>query len=125
MSLFECGEFRSHSGIRLPYKIDCDYLSDEDIECIAEIISSKVEFGVVQGIPKGGCRLANALDKYAVWDAPFNILIVDDVMTTGKSLDKAKAEQPPQVHPDDVLGYVIFARGTLPSWVNAVFTLNV
>ena len=122
MSLFECGEFRSHSGVMLPYKIDCDALSDEDIECVAKIISSKIEFGVVQCIPKGGCRIAMALEKYAVWEAPFNILIVDDVLTTGASMKKAKAEQPPQVHPNDVIGYVIFARGTLPSWVNAVFT---
>jgi len=124
-TLFKRGEFISHSGKLLPYKIDCDALTNEDIECIADIIASKVEFGVVQGIPRGGCRLANALEKHInTPDAPFQILIVDDVCTTGASFEKAKAEQPPQVHPDDVVGYVIFARGKLPDWVKAVFTVN-
>ena len=123
MSLFDCGTFVSHSGVRLPFKIDCDALTDEDIECIAEIIASNVDFGVVEGISRGGDRLAAELEQYTVWQAPFNILIVDDVLTTGKSMEKRKAGQPPQVHPDDVIGYVIFARGTLPSWVNAVFRM--
>lgn len=121
MSLFERGEFLSHSGARLPYKIDCGALTSEDIECIAEIIASKVDFGVVEGISTGGDRLAMELEQYTNWVAPFNVLIVDDVLTTGKSMEKRKAGQPPQVHPDDVIGFVIFARGTLPSWVDAVF----
>lgn len=123
MSLFECGTFVSHSGIRLPFEIDCDALTSEDIECIAEIIASKIDFGVVEGISRGGDRLAMALEQYTDWAAPFNVLIVDDVLTTGKSMEKRKAGQPPQVHPDDVIGYVIFARGTLPSWVSSVFRM--
>ena len=123
MSLFDCGTFVSHSGMRLPFKIDCDALSDEDIECIAEILASKVDFGVVEGISTGGDRLAEALEKYARWEAPFQILIVDDVLTTGRSMERKKAGQPPQVHEDDIIGFVIFARGTLPSWVGAVFRM--
>lgn len=53
MSLFERGDFISHSGDVLPFKINCDYLLDEDIRCIAEIIASKVDFGVVEGISRG------------------------------------------------------------------------
>ena len=125
MSLFECGEFVSHSGIRLPYKINCDALSDDDIECIAEYIAGKIKygFGIVQGVPTGGDRLAEALEEYAVWEAPFQILIVDDVLTTGMSMEERKAGQPPQVHELDVVGWVIFARGKLPSWCHAVFRM--
>jgi orotate phosphoribosyltransferase len=122
MNLFKQGVFTSHSGRNLPYKIDCDALTDEDIGCLAFIIASETSFGIVEGIPKGGCRLAAALEPYAKPDAPFNILIVDDVLTTGASMEAVKAAQPPEVHPDDVIGWVIFARAEPPPWVNAVFT---
>lgn len=123
MGLFECGEFVSHSGDVLPFKIDCDVLTDEDIDCIAEIIALKVDFGVVEGISRGGCRLADALEKYAKWDAPFICLVVDDVCTTGSSLEHWKARQSPLIHRDDIVGWVIFARGELPSWANAIFKM--
>ena len=113
MSLFECDES--------DFKIDCDSLSDDDIHCIAKYISSKVDFGVVEGISRGGDRLAMALEQYAEWYAPFNILMVDDVLNTGALMEKRKAGQPPQVHELDVVGWVIFARGKLPSWCHAVF----
>ena len=124
MTLFKRGKFTSHSGIELDFKIECDALTDDDIECVAEYIASKVDFGVVEGIPRGGIRLADALEKYAVWESPFNILIVDDVLTTGTSVERAKADQPPQVHPDDVIGFVIFARTKPPDWVHAMFVLG-
>jgi len=123
MTIFKHGDFISHSGVVLPFKIDCDGLTDEDVECVAEHIASKTDFGMVQGVPRGGCRLAAALEKRVNNpDAPFNILIVDDVLTTGASMEVAKAAQPPQVHPSDVVGWVVFARGELPSWVRAVFS---
>ena len=121
--LFEKVIFTSHSGKKLLFKIDCDALTNEDIECIAEFIASKTEFGVVDGIPRGGIRLANALEKYAVIDAPFNYLIVDDVFTTGTSMEAHKAKLSPLINPNDVVGWVIFARGKLPLWINAMFQL--
>lgn len=121
MTLFKQGVFTAHSGQELPYKIDCDALTDEDIECIAFIIASKTSFGVVEGIPSGGCRLADALEPYAEIEASFNMLIVDDVLTSGASMEEWKPRHVSRISPDDITGWVIFARGDVPKWVNAVF----
>jgi len=45
---------------------------------------------------------------------------VDDVLTTGASMEQWKAKQP---NPDNVAGWVIFARTSPPEWVNAVFEM--
>lgn len=131
MALFKRGKFVSHAGAELDFKIECDALTDEDIECIAEYIVSKTDFRfMVQSIPRGGNRLAEAIERCAgmedcsIPEAPFSIMIVDDVFTTGMSMEKAKAEQPVQVHTDDVVGWVIFARSETPNWVNAVFSME-
>ena len=109
------------SRLTLPFKINCDLLAQEDINCIAEYIASKCEFGVALGIVRGGIRLAEALEPYAVQDAPFNILIVDDVLTTGQSMEQSKAKLPPQIHWDDVIGWVIFAITEPAPWIKYVF----
>ena len=126
MTLFKRGNFTSHSGIELPYKIECDALTDDDIECVAEYIASKMDCRfMVQDIAQGSCRLATALEKHERCDAPFVILLVDEVLLTPSSMKMAKDAQPPQVHKDDIIGWVIFARGELPSWIHAVFTMEI
>ncbi len=89
MSLFKLGEFTSHSGLQLSYKIDCDALTDEDVECCAKLISQVYTFTDVHGIDTGGTRLARALVKYCTTNEKHTLLIVDDVMTTGFSITKA------------------------------------
>ncbi len=64
MSLFNHGDFLLHSGSRSKYLIDCNSLSDNDIETFAKIISDDVKFSSVEGIPTGGLRLAKTLEKY-------------------------------------------------------------
>jgi len=121
MTLFESGEFKSHSGKTLPFKIDCDYLNNDDIDCIAKYIASKCTFGMVIGIPSGGDRLADALEQHVKTDAPFNVLIVDDVLTTGASMEYEKASMLGHVHKDDIIGWVIFARAEPAQWINYMF----
>lgn len=119
-TLIQYGEFRSHSGVLLPYKIDCDALSDGTLEGIAQVIASKFRFGEVIGIPRGGLRLATALADHSIPGYP--PIVVDDVMTTGGSMEETRAKLP---EPEKVNGIVIFNRSpSPPSWVWSNFTVN-
>ncbi len=119
--LMDCNKFKSHSGLDLGFKIECDVLGYEDIQCIAKLIAKVQSFRYVHGIKRGGTRLAVALREY-VDDSSNTILIVDDVLTTGRSMEKVKEIY--QSTGLNIVGWVIFARGEVPEWVNAVFTLN-
>lgn len=116
MALFVDSEFTGHAGGKLKFKIECDALSDEDIETIASIIARSYTFRSVHGIPRGGLRLAKALQKHC--SAEGSVLIVDDVLTSGASMEEAKKKI------GSAIGIVIFARGIRPNWVKAVFELS-
>lgn len=115
MSLFNVGKFKLHSGSNSSFKIDCDYLSNSDIEALASLIADIIGFGKVIGVPRGGIRLAKALEKYCSDNN--TTLIVDDVLTTGNSMEEAKSK----LEDEKVIGVVIFARGKCPSWVISLF----
>ena len=116
MTLFENKPFVSHSGVRLPFKINCDALRDKDIATIATIVHRRFAFSKVHPIPRGGTRLAKALEQFCVPGA--GTIIVDDVFTTGASMKKAWHEIG-----HDSIGVVIYARNRCPSWVYPVFRL--
>lgn len=120
MSLIKYEPFVSHSGINLDWKIECDALSDSSIESIAKIISRRFLFSDVYGIPRGGTRLANALAPYCA-NKNDQFLIVDDVYTTGRSMEEAKNS----IKSDNVLGIVIFSRGALPQWIYSLFMCGI
>lgn len=87
MSLFNLGNFRLHSGEESNFKIDCDYLSFGDIECLCYLLSKKIpEFSHVYGVPNGGLILEKELRKYCRPLIPNRVLIIDDVLTTGNSI---------------------------------------
>ena len=116
MGLFRKGKFKSHSGVSLDWKIDCDALSGEDIETLAKVIGENLVFGSVIGIPSGGLRLAKALSRYARVGP---VLIVDDVMTTGASME---TERKKHIRP---IGVVLFNRsGKDIGWITSMFTLT-
>ena len=125
------GDFTSHAGLKLPWKIECDALTDEEIETFALIISKRVKFKTVFGIPRGGIRIANTLEKYADPDGQDH-LIVDDVYTTGTSMKQAAADfhkANPKFYNGrrSVVGYVLFARnpiGLYDGWINPVFQMT-
>jgi orotate phosphoribosyltransferase len=122
-NLFQYGEFILHSGDESHLKIDCDALSDKDINTIALIISEKLEFSAVVGIPKGGMRLAQALTKYVKNTGA--VLIVDDVLTTGNSMTKKYDEIKSSYKDKNIVGVVIFARGKCPYWVIPIFSVSI
>ncbi len=120
MNLFQYGKFVLNSGRISEIKIDCDALEEQDIETIAFMISKIVKpFVSVEGIPTGGLRLAKALEKYKIPGAWNPHLIVDDVLTTGNSMLKAKEKY----IPEEVIGIVIFARCCCPNWIRSLFPL--
>lgn len=115
VTLFKKGIFKSAAGILLPWKIECDALTDEDWETIAFIIASKCEFGSVFGVPTGGEKLAKALEKYITVGLSVK-LVVDDVFTTGTTLKKYVG-----IH--DIV-WVVFARNQPPKNINALWTFT-
>jgi orotate phosphoribosyltransferase len=116
-SLFAMGNFVLHSGARSRWKIDCDMLGDEDWATLAMMITERIPrpFGSVIGIPRGGLTLAQALKPYAT-EGP--TLIVDDVLTTGNSMELLRRQIP------NAMGAVVFARGPCPSWVVPLFQMG-
>lgn len=112
--LFQRKAFVSHAGLPLTWKVECDALTDEDWCALAWVISQHMSFMTVEGVPTGGLKLAAALQRYCQADAS-NMLIVDDVYTTGASMEAQRAGR-------DAIGCVVFAR-TQPTqpWIRAVW----
>lgn len=125
LALFQAGRFELHAGEVSFFKIDCDALTDTDIKTLAMMIAQRVPpFGTVEGVPTGGTRLADALRVYArpghLRRGSFGakeLLIVDDVWTTGTSMENQRGSR-------DAIGAVIFARREPASWVTPLFTLD-
>ena len=112
--LFEWGKFIGAGGGELNWKIECNALTDDDWQCIANVAAPKLgNFSSIHGVPTGGFPLERALRLFITPDGP--PLIVDDVWTTGKSLSYfAKGGQ-------GWHSFVLFARGELPRNVTAFF----
>jgi len=132
MNLFRrLDNFKLHSGKITTWKIECDALKKADWKTLAYMIAGRVAFSRVIGVPKGGLPLAKALKEYcletdsSVTKRPFPTLIVDDVLTTGGSMEEAKAkiQQFEKVSDEDIIGYVVFARDIPPDWVKPLFLL--
>ena len=114
--LFARGEFLLASDSVSDWKVECDALTDADVHTLAILMSRIVgSYGSVEGVPTGGWRFAKELESFIVpgrADGP--LLIVDDVFTTGGSMERHRAGR-------DAIGVVAFARGPLPEWIQAVW----
>lgn len=118
MSLLQWGDFIGHSGDLLHFKIECDALTDADWEAAAHLVLERVPepFSEVEGVPRGGLKLARPLERYATRNGLHLPLIVDDVWTTGGSMEAHRAGR-------DAIGAVLFARNPVAAWVRPVFQL--
>jgi len=112
------GEFVSNAGHRLPFKIELDELTDADWDCLARMVAGEFAFSTVEGVPTGGLRFAEALQKYVSPPRVNVLLLVDDVLTTGGSMERQRAGR-------DAMGVVVFARSKpVPSWIIPIFRLG-
>lgn len=120
MPLFERGDFTLASGVKSPWKIECDALTLDDWGTLALMLAERLPpFSVVYAVPDGGLLLAEALDDYAS-EGP--ALVVDDVWTTGGSMQRyiSRYRINWEIAP---LKAVVFARTRVPEGVVALFTM--
>jgi orotate phosphoribosyltransferase len=116
-NLFQTGDFLLASGARSAWNIDCDALVPEDWAGLARIASEVLPpFGVVEGVPRGGLPFAEALRRHAAPGCPV-LLIAEDVVTTGGSLERCRAGR-------EALGVAVFCRGRCPGWVVPLFRMS-
>ena len=88
---------------------------------IMEITSPFIE---AIGIPRGGTKLGSLLNQYGTGKREDPICIVDDVLTTGGSMDEFLQKRQWR-NPTDYMGWVVFARTKPPKCVTALFQMPV
>ena len=123
MNLFQSVDFKSHAGLDLSWKIEMDALEDEEWVTISQMILELSEpFREAIGVPRGGTRLGKLLNQHGTGKKDNPILIVDDVLTTGGSMEEFKRKRLFR-NPTKYIGWVVFARGYPPSWCKALFQM--
>jgi len=127
MDLFQQSNFKSHAGLDLTWKIECDAISDAEWACFARMISELETrpFSDVIGIPRGGVKLENELLNYVSGNKDDPVLIVDDVWTTGSSFNEFVGIQSIEkiVENKGWFGWCVFARTTTNNHVTALFQM--
>ncbi len=122
--LYHFGNFVSHSGLKLEFKIDCDSLVAADWEALAAALRLLVPpFRAVYGIPMGGLPLAEAMRPYVALDS-YKTLIVDDVCTTGNSFREFAKSIARRTSDPDVICAAVYQRNSDIGWVTSLFTLD-
>ena len=136
-NLFVRKDWIMHSGGLAHYKIECDALTEDDYATLAFIVCEKLQrytrplsgchnSGIkrVIGIPRGGILFAEAIEREIQerggYDANGIVVIVDDVLTTGRSMEEARAA----CGDSAPCGVVIFARGRCPDWIKPIFEMH-
>ena len=130
--LFKSINFKSHSGLNLSWKIECEALSDPEWATISKMIMELTPpFQQAVGIPRGGVKLGDLLNEHATGNEKDPVCIVDDVLATGESMEQFLSQyQRKELHswnrtvPFMAIGWVVFARARTPDWVSALFQMN-
>ena len=119
--LFQKIDFKSHSGLDLTWKIEMDALGKKDWKCLAHMIMEYEHrpFCEVIGIPSGGVYLGALLSEYSTKNKEHPYLLVDDVLTTGRSMEEYAKK-----YNNNVIGWVVFSRTRLHSdWITPLFEM--
>jgi hypothetical protein len=118
MNLFQLGNFVLASGRNESFKIECDALAEDDWTCLAYLLFQRLPaFGKVEGVPKGGLKLAEKMQIYCTRGCE-TLLIVDDVYTTGGSLERFRDGR-------EAIGAVIFSRTkVIDRGISALFVMQ-
>jgi len=120
--LVQLGDHKLNAGKRSCYKLVCDQFIADNVEALAWMLRQLAgPYGSVAGIPRGGLSLAAAMEKYRDRSLERTLLLVDDVITTGGSLNRERERLAGQY--DHIIGVAVFSRGPLPSWVSAMFEM--
>jgi len=124
MNLFQSINFKSHSGLDLSWKIEMDALEDQDWFTIKRMILELTPpFREAVGIPNGGVKLGELLNEHATGKEGDPVCIVDDVLTTGESMEYFLSQYWRNRRPFTAIGWVVFARIAPPLWVTALFQM--
>ena len=123
--LFQTINFKSHSGMDLNWKIECDVLSYLEWYTIKKMIMEiSPPFREAIGVPRGGIKLADLLNEHATGKESDPICIVDDVLTTGESMEHVLSQRGMEGKSAMLaIGWVVFARTQPPPWIKALFQM--
>ena len=125
IDLFQKIDFTSHAGLDLTWKIEMDALSHREWECISHMIRElSPPFREAIGIPRGGNVLGKLLNRHGTGKRTDPICIVDDVLTTGGSMNEFLQKRQWR-YPTKYIGWVVFARNKPPHWCKALFQMPI
>ena len=125
-NLFQSLNFKSHSGLNLSWKIVMDALTDPEWFTIKKMIMEITPpFREAVGIPRGGVKLGDLLNEHATGKEEDPICIVDDVLTTGESMEHFLSQYQRNRRSFTAIGWVVFARTRCPDWVTPLFQMPI
>ena len=120
--MFEKHRVKLHSWQMSNFKINCDCLNFSDLECLAFLVSKRIQFSEVVPVRERVNQFAAILSKYEKKSRKeLPLLLVDDVFITGSSMKEAKLKLAQDKQ--NCIGVVIFSRGKCPLWIQPIFQM--
>lgn len=122
-NLFQMKDFTRHSGDKAFFKIECDALTADDWACVAKMVAAKIKFSEVFGVERGGIPFSTALVCGDHCSKAGPLLLVDDVLSTGASMEQKKLWAQHLMPQRRIIGVVLFSLGPCPNWITPIFEM--